>query len=298
MPRLAWFPAIVLALALIASSPAVVSADHTWSGYHWARTTSSFLLRLGDNVSPAWDAYLSRTSSAWTATSALDTRVVAGRADARTCDATPGRVEVCSAAYGDTGWLGIASVAVRDGHITQATVRLNDTYFSKAPYDTAAWRDLVMCQEVGHALGLSHQDEDYANANLGSCMDYTRSPGTNRRPNQHDHQQLSSTYRHLDSTSTLGGGAAGTTTKVRTAVTGGTSTFVRELGEGDVVVSHVMWADGRGHHEAMPHAHHADGAQHARNLPRSRAALSVDPAPPARSLRDERLVGRTGTRPL
>ena len=50
---------------------------------------------------------------------------------------------------------------------------VNDTYFNTAKYNTPVWRNLVMCQEVGHTLGLDHQDEIFDNVNLGTCMDYT-----------------------------------------------------------------------------------------------------------------------------
>ena len=52
--------------------------------------------------------------------------------------------------------------------------------------------------EVGHAFGLDHQDENQTNANLGSCMDYTNSPGTNQHPNAHDYEQLELIYAHAD----------------------------------------------------------------------------------------------------
>jgi hypothetical protein len=119
-------------------------------------------------------------------------------------------VQVCNASYGANGWLGIAQVWVSGTHIVQGTTRLNNTYFSRSPYNTTAWRNLVMCQEVGHTLGLNHQDEDFTNANLGSCMDYTNSPGTNQHPNAHDYQQLASIYAHLDTTSTLAAVSSGT----------------------------------------------------------------------------------------
>src|SRR5687767_14287743 len=56
----------------------IATADHTWGGYHWARTTSEFTLKLGDNVSNTWDAYLGNTSSDWSASDVLNTTVVAG----------------------------------------------------------------------------------------------------------------------------------------------------------------------------------------------------------------------------
>jgi hypothetical protein len=40
-----------------------------------------------------------------------------------------------------------------------------------------------MCQEVGHTFGLDHQDENFNNTNLGTCMDYTNDPSTNQHPN-------------------------------------------------------------------------------------------------------------------
>ncbi|MBI1895150.1 MAG: hypothetical protein HYS04_01245, partial [Acidobacteria bacterium] len=49
-----------------------------------------------------------------------------------------------------------------------------------------------------------HQDEDFNNPNLGTCMDYTSNPSSNQHPNQHDYDQLELIYAHLDSTTTVG----------------------------------------------------------------------------------------------
>jgi hypothetical protein len=81
-------------------------------------------------------------------------------------------------------------------HITQAYTKMNDTYFDTAQYNTTAWRNLVMCQEIAHAFGLDHQDEDFNNANLGMCMDYTKVPSTNQHRNRHDYDQLVTIYSH------------------------------------------------------------------------------------------------------
>jgi len=116
-------------------------------------------------------------------------------------------VEVCDAKYGNNGWLGLATVWFSNSHITQGTVKLNDTYFNTSAYDTLAWRNLVSCQEVGHTLGLDHQDTNFDNTNLGTCMDYTSNPlgpPDNEHPNQHDYDELGIIYQHLDSTTTVG----------------------------------------------------------------------------------------------
>jgi hypothetical protein len=129
-----------------------------------------------------------------------------------------GAIEVCNEAYGNNGWLGLAQIWTSGNHIVRGYTKVNDSYFDYAPYNTNAWRQMVMCQEVGHDFGLDHQDENKANANLGSCMDYTRDPSTNMNPNAHDFEQLELMYNHLDSTSTVNlaacsGGDSGGDTK-------------------------------------------------------------------------------------
>ena len=188
--------AAALTLTMIGGA---ASANHSWANYHWSRSSNPITLRLGDNVSSVWDSYLQTASSDWSVSNVLDTTVVAGATTPRTCRAASGRIEVCNSTYGSTGWLGVASISVNGAHITSGTVRLNDTYFNTAQYNTSAWRNLVMCQEVGHIFGLDHQDENFNNPNLGTCMDYTNSPGSNQHPNPHDYAQLSTIYAHVDS---------------------------------------------------------------------------------------------------
>ena len=200
----------VIFTALVAMSLAagVAYASHSWGGYHWARTTTDpFTLKLGDNVSATWDAYLAEASADWSQSAVLDTTVVGGGTKASRCRPTSGRVEVCSYRYGFNGWLGLATIWVSGGHITRGTVKTNDSYFGTATYNTPPWRRLVMCQEVAHTLGLDHQDVDSLNPNLGTCMDYTDDPDgppSNEHPNAHDYEQLVSIYGHSDGFTTIG----------------------------------------------------------------------------------------------
>jgi len=230
------------------------SASHSWGGYHWARTSNPFTLKVGDNVSSSWDAYLATTSSDWSASTVLDTTIVAGSANPKNCRPTSGRVQVCNATYGSNGWLGVAQIWLSGSHITQGTVKVNDTYFKTATYNTPAWKNLVMCQEVGHTLGLDHQDEIFDNPNLGTCMDYTRDPSTNQHPNQHDYDELELIYSHLDSTTTV---SAAPVSKgnanlddpsqwgqiMRSAANGRSALYERDFGGGQKVVTFVIWAD-------------------------------------------------------
>jgi hypothetical protein len=199
---------LAAALALTAS---VASANHSWNGYHWARTSASFNLKLTDSVTSTWDPYLSTASADWSSSDKLDTTIVPGNTDNSTgkrCPAVFGKDRICNSTYGFNGWLGLAQVWVySDGHIAQGTAKLNDSYFNTSTYNKPEWRRLVMCQEVAHTFGLDHQDIAFNNPNLGSCMDYTSNPlgpPSNEHPNQHDYEQLGIIYSHLDSITTVG----------------------------------------------------------------------------------------------
>jgi len=198
-------------LAIVAFSSAA-SADHSWGSYHWGRASNPSTLKLGDNVTSTWDSYLRTTSSDWSASTVLDTTVVAGGTNRSNCRPTSGRIEVCNYKYGSNGWLGVAQVWISGGHIVQGTAKVNDTYFNRTKYNNPGWRNLVMCQEVGHDFGLDHQDENNSNTNLGTCMDYSSNPlgpPSNEHPNQHDHDWLDDTiYVHTDSTTTISTNAA------------------------------------------------------------------------------------------
>jgi hypothetical protein len=185
----------------------------------------------------------------------------------RKCPATSGRVEVCNTTYGRNGWLGVAQIWVTGGvHIVQGTVKLNDTYFNMSTYNTPAWRQMVICQEVGHTLGLDHQDESFNNTNLGTCMDYTSNPlgpPSNEHPNTHDYDELASIYSHVDGFTTVGAATAAAKLPppmrngdfsepgewgrlVARSADGRVEKYERDFGNGNKLVTHVTWAEPRG----------------------------------------------------
>jgi hypothetical protein len=195
----------------------VTTENHSWNGYHWARESNPFTLKVGDNVSGAWeipDDVLNTTITDWSQSDVVDLTKTKGGISGkkggalRKCSPTRGQVEVCNHELGRNGWLGVATVWLSGSHITQGTVKLNDTYFNSSTYNTTPWRNLVSCQEVGHTLGLDHQDENFDNANLDTCMDYTKDPSTNQHPNSHDYEELGIIYNHTDTTTTVGANAA------------------------------------------------------------------------------------------
>ena len=193
---------------VLAGVAAPVLATHSWNDYHWKRTSSELTVPVGDNVTPQWDGYLDTAIADWNKSTVINSPEVAGSAgDPKQCKPVAGTIQVCNAAYGQRGWLGIASIWLSGGHISQGTTKLNDTYFNMARYNTPSWRALVTCQEIGHDYGLGHQDEDFNTDNTNSCMDYTNLPGGNEHPDAHDYQQLLSIYNHTEAGATISGNA-------------------------------------------------------------------------------------------
>lgn len=197
------FIAVIIFALFLGTFAAVVSADHSWEKYHWGRTANPFTLELGNNVSSKWTTSLNFAPDDWSVPNILNTVVVSGKAKGN-CKATDGRVEVCSKGYGYNNWLGIAQIWISGDHITKGVVKVNDTYFDLPEYDTPEWRNMVMCQEIGHTLGLGHVDEDFSNTPLETCMDYSSNPELNQHPNGHDYEMLAIIYNHNDKVSTVG----------------------------------------------------------------------------------------------
>jgi len=240
------------AAAIILLFASVAFASHTWSTYHWARTSNPFTLKLGDNLSTNWKSYLATTSSAWSQSTVLDTTIVPGLGGSN-CRAQTGRVEVCNRKYGFNGWIGLAQIWISGSHITKGLAKMNDTYFNLSQYNNPNEKLHVMCQEVGHTLGLGHTSED--GSSQGTCMDYSNSPSSTL-PNAHDYAQLEGIYAHLDSSTTLSqmsaskGQADIVSDDPRTwgrethrSADGRASLYERDFGNGEKVFTHVFWAE-------------------------------------------------------
>ena len=253
---------LVLAIAL----PSTSLAFHQWRNYAW--NEKPLQLELDDNLGSGWHSHLTSASDDWSIyPNVLYTTVRSGTAAPANCNPQLGTVQVCDYTYGDNGWLGLAQIWVTMGkYIVEGVTKLNDTYFDTPFYGTAAWRQLVVCQEVGHTFGLDHQDENFNNLNLGTCMDYTSDPdGTingqpdNTQPNAHDYEQLQIMYSG-GGDSGGGGGSCNPHSPHCNAASapsdsgyvhaewgrlvsghGGVETYEKDLAHGIKMITHVTW---------------------------------------------------------
>ncbi|HYD36107.1 MAG TPA: hypothetical protein VEA60_00745 [Allosphingosinicella sp.] len=240
--------AFATAAGLIATP---VAAVHSWNGYHWARTSTQISPPVISITSSTWDSYVRTAVADWNRSTVIESGLTETTGNSRTCKPQAGTILVCNAAYGQTGWLGIASIWLSGGHIAQGTTKLNDTYYASATYNTPAWRAAVTCQEIGHDYGLGHQDEDFSTDATSSCMEYTSVPAGNEHPDQHDYDQLLSIYNHVDSAAAaapsrnLPSQAPIGNTRADWGRQIGDHTFERDLGNGVKVITDVLFVGHR-----------------------------------------------------
>lgn len=274
-------------LSISAVLAAPVLANHSWSTYHWVRTSNEITVPVIDNTTGIW-AHRNHTGIAvadWNVSPYIEAPLVRGNADPA-CAIVRDEINVCNDDYGSVGWLGLARITISSGHITGGATLLNDYYFNQDRYNNDTWRQLVTCQEIGHDYGLGHQNENFSTDVTTSCMEYTSQPAGNEGPDAHDYEQLALIYAHSEGGDTGDGGGGGkpgkgggsgggkgggkgkkfglgNTPKDWGRPTdydgdGRPNVFVREM-DGALVVTHVTWAIDEGPEGGD---HHHDGEHH------------------------------------
>jgi hypothetical protein len=203
----------VFAIALLLVIPLVVQASHAWTyaGFelHWPRLNNKLTFEARNFLSSEWQPYFRTAIKDWNKSKALNIHAIPANASQGDCLPNSNCMYMFNGDYGPNGWLGLASVDgyfidyEDDGtydqiHLTVGATYMNDYYFNSLPfYNTPVWRQVVMCQEIGHIFGLGHNDEDFSTT-TGTCMDYSSTPDANQHPNDHDFETLLDIYDHAD----------------------------------------------------------------------------------------------------
>ena len=255
----------MVAFFAVAIFPINSFATHSWGGYHWARTANPFTLKVVNSNTSDWDSYFHTSNSDWSQSNVMDLAWEQGDESAnarKRCVMITGKIHSCNAAYGNNGWLGLASINITGGtHITQGTSKMNDSYFSSSYYNNPNERLHVMCQEIGHTFGLDHQSTDGSSQN--TCMDYFSNTGANAgstvstHPNAHDYEELGIIYGHLDASTTIAFGNLSQSLGfdddtddprawgklVSQSGNGRSSLYERENRDGSKTATHVLWTE-------------------------------------------------------
>lgn len=181
-------------------------AQHTWGSYHWASTANTFTLQVVNSVTSDWDYQLSESLNQWSNSPPLSFEISSSNNKKnirKRCPMVSGQIRVCNAAYGNNGWLGLATIGIDpNGHIDRGTAKVNDSYDW---YWTFEEKNHVMCQEIGHIFGLGHTSVD--GSSQQTCMDYSTDIAS-QWPNQHDYDQLAIIYSSVDSYNSFNDGTS------------------------------------------------------------------------------------------
>jgi hypothetical protein len=211
---------VSLAVVLIAA-PAL--AGNSWNGYHWADGSDDphdgdITLTLVNDLTAYSTTLYSAVKSDWAsnkgpvsfveATSSSRPAACDNNNSEPAGDEIAGEIHVCNDYYGTNGWLGLARIwLASDGHIDAGVALMNDSYMlaNGSAYNDEVAQRHVLCQEVGHTLGLGH----VSGPKKQSCMN-DRWGLTNpdfQSPNPHDYNTLIEIYGAPDSGGSEGGNA-------------------------------------------------------------------------------------------
>jgi hypothetical protein len=197
---------LLIAVAMLLLSAATALANNTWNGYHWADephngsitlTVVNDLTAYGPEYAAALDDWDSSNGPLTWGPEDPAARPAACDNDASETAGIEikGEIHVCNKEYSKNGWLGLARIWLApDGHIEAGVALMNDSYLLETGSvynDSNAWQH-VLCQEIGHTIGLDHQ----ASPKKQSCMN-DRWGLTNPSfvgPNQHDYDTLNEIY--------------------------------------------------------------------------------------------------------
>ncbi len=266
---------------------APVLASHSWSNYHWERTVNEISPTVVDFTTGEWERSnrVELAVNDWNRSQYINSKYERGQGTNTSCPIPAGEIHVCNDDYGNTGWVGIASISATRGrttHIIGGVSKMNDYYYAMPFYDNPLWRQLVMCQEIGHDYGLGHQNENFKSHETDSCMECTDTPDDfDMTLNQHDLDQLATIYAHSHGSDDGGGGGPGGGkgggkpknfdvgntpadwgTPIGRDAQGRPNLYKRSMASFDVI-THVTWAigegpDGHHDHEEGPRQHKGD----------------------------------------
>lgn len=151
-------------------------------------------LELVNALDDRWDAFFQKAVADWdngdpdaltldTSTSDVDP----------SCKAIDGKMKVCNGDYTATGWRGINELVYNGSNqIISSVAKMNEYYLDDKSSEDE--KQYTMCHEIGHGFGLLHTDENFMNAPLGDCLDYTSNPTPNLLPGLINYQKLEVMY--------------------------------------------------------------------------------------------------------
>eukprot|EP00934_Nitzschia_sp_Nitz4_P001194 Nitzschia sp. Nitz4//scaffold515_size4186//569//2278//NITZ4_009253-RA/size4186-exonerate_est2genome-gene-0.2-mRNA-1//-1//CDS//3329553791//1194//frame0 len=169
----------------------------------WANNGKGLTLEVLNAMDDSWQSHLETAIENWDNGDPVDslTLSITSVSYDYDCAAVRGKLKVCNGDYGATQWRGLNELLLdqSSNEIVQSVAFMNEYYVTGS--DKADQMQYTVCHEVGHGFGLPHWDENFYNADLGNCMDYTSNPGNNMWPDSSNFLYLAEVYGGINITS-------------------------------------------------------------------------------------------------
>jgi hypothetical protein len=167
---------------------------------HAGRRCQGLELSVIDNLDEKWVPYFQQAIKDWERgdPDVLSLSVSKASVHDPDCEFVTGSMVVCNGDYGNTDWIGLNQVMIRDDRIIASVALMNDYHLDRMSVEA---KQSTMCHELGHGFGLGHWDENFWNRDMGNCMDYTNTHENNQLPDRSNFLFLERMYGSLDGTS-------------------------------------------------------------------------------------------------
>ena len=182
-------PVVVTFMIGLTLGTGIVLANHPWicsgtTAFHYTPRTVPY-------ANPVAQSAVVRSATAYTSAFNGSIAVWNPTVVNLVVSSTP-KLRMFYGAYGNTGWLGLASLtSVTSCHVNSAMSQLYDTFLRDTARYSQTAVNHVACQEVGHTFGLNHN-----RTQTNTCMNDTVLTAGNLI-NQHDRDQLNTIYAHV-----------------------------------------------------------------------------------------------------
>lgn len=170
---------------------------------HWPHGTVPFTFGLINSASPIWADSINNAARDWSGTGVVTFRTQRDYpVAADTCDLMWMKIRVCSFVNKTTNILAYSTALGFQDHFYTASISVNEAYYvyGTSMYNSAAWRNQIMCSMLGSRMGSPIQIPSDGVFPKTCLLAYFQ-PGAitpSEHPDDQDYLNMQEIYNHVD----------------------------------------------------------------------------------------------------